>query len=132
VKHLRMSHLTLTLLALAVVLSLYALGCNSKDKTTNPTGGGGPADVTIQIVGNLGAGSYNPDTTTVAKGQTVSWHNGDAAAHTATANNGTAFGTGTLSPGATSAPAAMNTAGTFAYHCQIHGLSMAGVLIVTP
>ncbi|HYJ32530.1 MAG TPA: cupredoxin domain-containing protein [Candidatus Binatia bacterium] len=129
--HHRATKLTLALLGLAVVLSVYALGCK-KDKTTNPTGGGGPADVTIQIVGFNGANSYAPDTATVAKGQTVSWHNADATAHTATANNGTAFGTGTLAPGATSAAAAMNTAGTFPYHCLIHGTTMSGVLIVTP
>src|SRR5262245_3477096 len=109
----------LALLALAV-----AAGCGSDDK--NPMspgggGGGGAADVTISIVANNGANSYSPASASCTVGQKVAWKNNDAGmTHTATANGG-AFNTGGLAPGATSAAITMNTAGSFPYHCSIHG-----------
>jgi plastocyanin len=93
----------------------------------NPGGGG--ADKTITIVGNSGASSYSPNPDTVTVGQTVAWHNADASTHTATANGG-AFNTGNVGGGGTSAKITMSTAGSFPYHCTIHGLSMAGTLVV--
>ena len=117
---------------LFVLLGLYAVGCGGDDNKNPVNPGGGTPDVTIQIVGNLGANSYSPDTATVTVGQTVAWHNADGAAHTATADNGVTFGTGTISPGATSATTAMNSQGTFPYHCTIHGVTMAGTLVVVP
>jgi plastocyanin len=130
VNQLRPNRLTLILLAVAVALSVYALGCNSKDK--NPTGPGPtPADVTINILGNNGSNSYSPSPDTVTVGQTVAWHNNDSMTHTATSTSGTAIGTGGIAPGATSAKVAMNTAGTFNYHCTIHP-TMTGILVVKP
>lgn len=129
-----MNLLRATVVILAVLLSVYALGCKN-DKTTNPGGGGGgAADHTIQIIGFAGANSYSPDTDSVTVGTTVAWHNQDGTAHTATSNTtGTgAFDTHTVSSGGTSAAIAMNTAGTFPYHCTIHGLTMSGVLKVKP
>jgi plastocyanin len=76
-----------------------------------------------------GSNSYSPNPVTVRVGQTVSWRNGDAVAHTATADGG-AFDTGSIAPGASSSPLAANTAGTFPYHCAIHGFVMTGTLIV--
>jgi plastocyanin len=126
-------------LALAGILlcgmAAWSCGSNNGSGTTTPTpipvpggGGGGSADVTITILGMNGAQSYSPNPATVRVGQTVAWHNGDAVAHTATADSG-AFSTGSIAPGATSAPITMATAGTLAYHCQIHP-SMTGTVSV--
>ena len=87
------------------------------------------ADIVITISGMNDAQSYSPAIGSVAVGQTVSWKNADNLPHTATANGGS-FDTGTIAPGATSAPIAMGTAGSFAYHCAIHP-SMTGSLTVT-
>jgi plastocyanin len=114
---------------LALSLSFYAVGCGDDDKNPVNPGGGGTADEIIDITGQNGANSYSPSPDTIAVGKTVSWHNSDATAHTATSITGTAIGTGTINPGATSAPRAMNTAGTFNYQCTIHP-TMTGVLVV--
>ena len=45
--------------------------------------------------------------------------NNDSTAHDAT-QDASRFTTGNVQPGATSAPIAMSTAGTFTYHCSIH------------
>lgn len=117
---------------LAVGLTAMACGGSSNPVTPTPTpgggGGGGSANVTITIVGMNGSQSFSPNPGTVTAGQTVAWHNADSVAHTATANNG-AFNTGSIAPGATSAPVMMSTAGNIAYHCSIHP-TMVGTLAV--
>ena len=119
-------------LAVMALLGFGALGCGDDDE--NPAGpgggGGGGADVTITIVANAGSNSYSPDPDTVTVGQTVSWKNNDVGTHTATAD-AAAWGTGAIAPGATSTPIAMNTAGSFPYHCEIHP-GMVATLVVVP
>lgn len=120
------------LMAIAVFatgLALAAHGCGDDDAPTGP-GGGGTPDVTISIVGNLGASSYSPSPDTVKVGQKVSWRNNDSMAHTATADGGS-FNTGTISAGTLSTPITMNTAGSFPYHCTPHP-GMTGILVVEP
>lgn len=82
----------------------------------------------MNIVGDNGANSYNPNPTTVKVGQSVAWHNGDTTAHDSTQDTGK-FGTGTINAGATSTPITMSTAGTFTYHCTIHP-GMVGTVVV--
>ena len=71
--------------------------------------------------------SFSPGSTTVTVGDTITWTNSDAQAHTATADDGS-FDTGTI---ANNAPATVtfSTAGTFAYHCKIHA-QMTGTITV--
>lgn len=71
--------------------------------------------------------SYSPETITVAVGDTVTWTNSDAQAHTATANDGS-FDTDAINNGA-SQSVTFSTAGTFAYHCEFHA-DMAGTVVV--
>lgn len=126
-------HLLPRIAILPIALGLV-VGCSSND--SNPTapgggGGGGTADVVINIVANNGANSFSPNPDTVLVGQTVSWKNQDTATHTATADTGPAFSTGNIAPSATSSPIAMNTAGSYPYHCGLHP-SMTGTLVVKP
>jgi plastocyanin len=122
----------LTVLILGVALGVGLLVISCKGKSTAP-GGGTAADITIGIIGNNGANSYFPSPDTVTVGQTVAWHNADGTTHTATGNGGIpAFSTGNIGSGGTSAPIQMNTAGSFPYHCLIHGVTMAGTLVVKP
>ncbi len=92
--------------------------------TSNPSQAA-PADVVITISGM----EFSPAQAAVATGQTVSWRNADSVAHTATQDGGSGFDTGSIAPGATSAPIAMSAAGTLQYHCTLHS-SMRGSLIV--
>ena len=105
-------------------------GPTSPTSTPPPASGSGAADLTISIVGMSGSNSYSPNPATVKVGQTVAWRNADSLPHTATADGG-AFDTGTLGSGATSSPITMSVAGSFPYHCTIHGFSMTGTLTVT-
>jgi plastocyanin len=123
-----------SVLAAVVLATALAAGCgggdDDDDNPMNP--GGGTPDVTINILGDNGSNSYDPDPDTVTVGQTVAWHNSNGIAHTATSDPGsTAIGTGTVSPGSRSAAKLMNTAGTFTYHCAIHP-GMTGTLVVRP
>ncbi len=116
------------ILTVATIIGL-TMGCGGgKKNPVNP--GGGTADVTINIVANNGSNSYSPSPDTISSGQTVSWHNSDAMAHTATSTTTNAFGTGTLAPGQTSIPVAVNsTSRTINYVCTIHA-GMTGILVV--
>jgi plastocyanin len=71
--------------------------------------------------------SFSPRNITVTVGDTITWTNSDAQAHTATADDGS-FDTGTIGNGG-SGSAAFATAGTFPYHCKIHA-SMTGTITV--
>jgi plastocyanin len=120
--------ITTLLTVVLAVLALSGLSCGGDDNNPMNPGGGGGANVTITITGMNGASSFSPSPDTVNVGQTVAWHNADATTHTATAN-GAAFNTGNIGGGKTSAPIAMNTAGSFPYHCSIHP-TMTGTLVV--
>ena len=51
-------------------------GCSSDDKNPmNPGGGLGPADVTINIVANMGPNAFAPSPDTISVNQTVAWKN---------------------------------------------------------
>jgi plastocyanin len=97
--------------------------------TPTPSPSPTPSEVTINIVGMNGNQSYSPSPASVSVGQQVRWHNADSIAHTAT-QDGSGFDTGTIAPGATSAPVTFSAAGTVSYHCSFHP-SMVGSLNVT-
>ncbi len=103
-------------------VSMYACS-KSKNTTQQPPAGGNTKTINI-------ANMAFPATTTVAKGTTVTWHNADAFAHTVTSDDGTTFNSGSVA-GNGSFSYVANTAGTFAYHCNIHS-GMTGSLVVTP
>lgn len=113
---------------LILVLGLTALSCKKKSNPMGPGGGG--ADVTIDIVADMGSGAFGSSPVTVIKGQTVAWRNTRGITHTATADGG-AWDTGGIGGGSTSAAIQMNTAGSFPYHCTIHP-TMTSTLVVNP
>jgi plastocyanin len=96
------------------------------EPTPSPNQTPAVADVIISINSMDPALAFSPNPAIVTVGQTVSWVNRDSVPHTAT---GSSFNTGSLEPGATSAPITMGTAGEFAYHCDIHP-TMKGTLTV--
>ena len=119
-----LSHSTFRMSLLAAVLALAGSACGS----SSPSSPTVAADVTIQMLGDRGSASFNPNPATMKVGQTVAWQNTDSTAHDAT-QDASKFGTGTVSAGATSSPIAMSTAGTFTYHCTIHP-GMIGTITV--
>ncbi len=62
--------------------------------------------------------AFNPASTTVKVGDSVTWTNNGQAPHTATADGG-AFDTGILNNGQ-SGTATFSSAGTFKYFCAVH------------
>ena len=72
--------------------------------------------------------AFQPSTVTVAAGDTVTWHNGDTASHTATSTG--AWDTGTFAPGI-SRSITFTTPGTYPYFCLIHSI-MLGTIVVLP
>jgi len=96
---------------LMVLLSIFlAIGCAGKSKTV---------DVKIQN------DSFNPNSITISKGDTVKWTNLDAGVHTVV---GTDFSSGNISSGKSYGHKFTKT-GTYNYHCAIDP-SMQGAVIV--
>jgi plastocyanin/FtsP/CotA-like multicopper oxidase with cupredoxin domain len=100
-----------------------------------PTGGGSGGTHDISIVDF----AFSPATISIAVGDTIRWTNTGSSDHTATSNPGTAgctpasmesFDSGTLSNGGTFNHT-FTMAGTFAYHCEIHGCGMSGTVTVS-
>jgi len=113
------------LLVLILAVTLTVLSCKGK---SNPVAPGAGADVTIDIVADMGSGAFGAAPETVLVNQTVSWRNTRGITHTATANGGQ-FNTGNIGGGTTSVPIKMTALGSFPYSCLIHP-SMTGTLVV--
>jgi plastocyanin len=71
--------------------------------------------------------AFNPASSSIHVGDTITWSNQDAAPHTATASDGS-FNTGQINQGK-SASHTFTKAGTFAYICSIHP-NMHGTVVV--
>ncbi len=72
--------------------------------------------------------SFSPATVTVSIGDTVTWTNSDAQAHTATADSA-AWDSGTIAGSGGTGAVTFSTAGSFPYHCTIHP-TMTGTVTV--
>lgn len=117
-------------------LSIFAIaglvefgGCSNSSNpysssSTNSTGGNtNPSPNTIAIY-NM---AFGPSTLTVAKGTTVAWQNSDGVPHTATSDSG-AWDSGNIPPGGTKS-VTFNTTGTFPYHCTVHPMMTATIIV---
>jgi len=82
------------------------------------------ADQSVAISGF----SYSPASVTVSVGDTVTWTNSDAQAHTATADDAS-WDTGNIAGSDGTDAVTFATAGTFPYHCAIHP-QMTGTVTV--
>jgi len=71
--------------------------------------------------------AFVPQSVTITVGDTVTWTNRDAAAHSARVNG---IGTTAVLTQGQSGSLQFMTAGTFAYDCGIHGSSMMGTVVV--
>ncbi len=92
---------------------------------------GSTVEVTIPMGAmGLGASAFGQNPLTVQAGTTVKWINSDTMAHTSTSDSGV-WDSGSIAAGS-SYSYKFPSAGTFPYHCTIHGVvSMSGSITVT-
>jgi plastocyanin len=111
---------------------LLACGGGGSDATGPGTtggggGGGGTGPVATTAV-DMSGDRFSPPAIKVASGATVTWTNLDGHAHNVTFDGSAGtipnFSTGSQS---LQMPAA---AGTYTYHCTIHGAAMSGSVLV--
>ena len=108
---------------LMVMLALVAVGVTMLSLTAGIGQVRAQDAVAIDIVDF----SFNPASVEITEGTTVTWTNQDSAPHTATGDNGE-FDTGQLAQGA-SASVTFDTAGTYAYHCDVHPDMVASIVV---
>ncbi len=107
---------------MSVIIFAFISCSKSSSGSQQPTGGSNATTIDIH-------NTAFPASTSVKVGTVVKWYNQDGYAHTVTSDDGTSFNSGNLAGGATFSYTA-NTAGTFAYHCNLHS-NMKGSLVVT-
>ena len=112
-----MTHLRPTRLASATLLGAALAGCGGA--SSSPTTAAAPV-----AIRNF---AFGPATLSVARGTTVTWTNQDSSVHTATAVGGT-FDSRNL-PQGRSFSHTFDTAGTFAYRCDIHQYMTATITV---
>ncbi len=121
--------------ALALMVLAATFGCggssgyptSSGNNTGTNTGGtntGGSTSSSISVVDN----SFDPAATTVAAGTTVTWTWNGSAQHNVTFDDGSGLKSATQNSGTYSRTFA--SAGTYSYHCTIHGAGMSGTITV--
>ena len=118
-----------TLVLLAALVPIAAIGALSHANTGRPANSGSTASkvVTVEIRGF----KFEPATVTIQAGETLEWKNEDIVPHTATADEGAqkpAFDSGTIQTGATWRYITQKK-GTYNYTCTLHP-NMKGEVIV--
>src|SRR6185503_8548091 len=114
----------------------YGNGPTNPGGTTNPGGGtSGVATNTVVIAEQ----AFNPGVVNVTPGTTVTWEwkactddgyggYGGCVSHNVTFDDGSNIASSTQSTGTFSRT--FNTAGTYKYHCVVHGAGMSGQVTV--
>ena len=115
--------------------STYGNGPTTNPGTTNPGGSTGVNTNTVVIADQ----TFNPGVVSVPVGTTVTWEwkacsddgyggYGSCVSHNVTFDDGSSIASSTQSTGTFSRT--FNAAGTFKYHCTIHGAAMSGQVTV--
>ncbi len=104
--------------AAAVLLAVSVVGLVARDGPEEAAGGSGGESAGPGAVGIVDF-VYDPETITVAVGDTVTWTNEDDFAHTVTSDDEGPLDSGDIDGGGTF-EATFDTAGTFSYVCAIH------------
>lgn len=74
--------------------------------------------------------SYEPKKLEMKAGDSVVWQNVAYTQHSATSEEVGAFDTGLIEPKAKSKAVVLTKAGTYPYHCSIHGKTMHAEIVV--
>ena len=97
---------------------------NSIIENSNSVINSAPATKEVTII-DFG---FMPKVLTIKAGDTVVWTNSDTTSHTITSDSGTELDSETLAVGQTYSHT-FNTAGSFSYHCTIHPLMKAKIVV---
>lgn len=123
-------------LSLTTAATLLFVACGGGGTTASPTATSQPTaaqtgtTVKVQIVENNGQYSFKPATLTIKKGTQVVWTNMSDAPHTVTSDSNAFNTTSSLSQNQTF-KFTFVTAGTFAYHCNIHPYMKATITVTS-
>ncbi len=112
------------LVASATAAALLA-GCGGSDTPKSASASAKPASGSSVTISDF---KFAPASLTVKSGAKVAVTNDDSAPHTATADDGHSFDTGTLDQGSTQT-ISVTKPGTYAYHCTVHPY-MKGTFVV--
>jgi len=114
-----------------IAAAVIAGGCNSSSSSTptSPSPGSGDGSQNNPITVFITNSTYSPNPLTVKVGQYVNFKNNDAIVHSATFDNGTYESGDIPAYSAHDVAVQMTAAGTFTFHCRLHGEK--GSLVVT-
>jgi plastocyanin len=132
--------------AAAVALALLAMlvaGCGGDGNDDKTSTASAPANTATEptatqqeavpavVKVSIGDNFYKPKDLTIKRGQSISWRNQGAVAHTVTfdPDSSIKFDSGTVDPGGVYA-LKPGTAGKITYHCTIHGTVQSGTITV--
>jgi len=110
---------------LAVALAGALAACNG---STSPYGGGtsgGGTPAANQVF--MQSLAFTPATRTVSVGTTVQWVNQDGVTHTVTKDSGPGASFNQSVGGGSTFSVTFDSAGTYQYHCTIHGAPGSGM-----
>lgn len=106
---------------LFLIIAFVACSKSSDNGYGNNGGSSSGSSVSIKYM------AFSTATLTITSGTTVTWTNNDGVAHTVTADDAS-FDSGNIAPGAKFTHK-FTTAGTVAYHCEIHPMMKASVKV---
>jgi|1185.fasta_scaffold2043133_1 plastocyanin len=115
------------LVAIATAAALLA-GCGGSDTPKSDSASAKPASGASGSSVTISDFKFAPASQTVKSGAKVAVTNEDSAPHSATADDGHSFDTGTLDQGS-SQTISVTKPGRYAYHCTIHPY-MKGTIVV--
>jgi plastocyanin len=117
----------LPLLAALAVLA----GCGSSSSTKSNATAPAPAPASAVTSAKVAIANFKfvPPSVTLKQGGEITFTNQDTTEHTATADDGTSFDSGTLNQGQSKTVTFAKT-GTFSYHCAFHAFMKATVVVV--
>ena len=123
----------LMILPLAALLACGGSSASTGPGTTggtNNTGGTGGTGAVATNAVDMKNLAFNPPAIKVASGATVTWTNSDGFGHNVTFDGGAVAASGTIDAGVAKALTMPTAAGTYPYHCTIHGTAMSGTVQV--
>ena len=124
-------------LFLGALLALGAVGCDDDSGTSPDLAMKMASDMAMHSTGDAATTAsvdvqdpmmYAPRNVTISKGGTVTW-TWRGTTHSVTSDDGTSFDSGIQTTGATFS-FTFDSAGTYPYHCLVHGQQMSGSVTV--
>jgi plastocyanin len=129
---LRSRPMTVTPVVALVAVLLTGCGGDDDDQTSAPQPATTQQEAIPAVVKvSVGDNFYKPKELTIKRGQSISWRNEGAVAHTVTSDTDSSvkFDSGTLDPRGVYA-LKPTTPGKITYHCTIHGKVQSGTVTV--